>query len=418
MRIVPFDKLSKGEHTPRPWLCTRNTWWPRLDYGCPLELIQVGRVRGEGRRLAAANARPINPEEKMTDSSNAVEKAAKPAATKKQSVVSLRELLEAGVHLGHRTKRWNPKMRRYIYGARNGVHIIDLRKTLDLFNNAYETVVNLVARGGHVLFVGTKRQATDLIQTESQRANMHSVTNRWLGGTLTNFRTIKSTVDRMKKIELMRTDGTFESLVKKERMKLDKEHARLDKFVGGLKDMNGLPAVVFIVDPIKDAIAVAEANKLGITLIALADTNCNPDNIDIPIPSNDDAIRSIQLITRKMADACLEGVKRRRELVRTGGGEGMVASGSAGPKVEVTRRPRGGSGGRDKAKPDAEKAKPVAEKAKPDAEKPAVKKAKPDAEKAKPDAEKPAAKKPVAEKAKPVAEDAKPVAEKEPKEKS
>ncbi|MCP4678894.1 MAG: 30S ribosomal protein S2 [Deltaproteobacteria bacterium] len=352
----------------------------------------------------------------MTDSSNVVDKTAKPDASKKQSVVSLRELLEAGVHLGHRTKRWNPKMRRYIYGARNGVHIIDLRKTLGLFNNAYDTVVNLVARGGHVLFVGTKRQATDLIQTEATRANMHSVTNRWLGGTLTNFRTIKSTVDRMKKIETMRTDGTFESLVKKERMKLDKEHARLDKFVGGLKDMNGLPAAVFIVDPIKDAIAVAEANKLGITLIALADTNCNPDNIDIPIPSNDDAIRSIQLVTRKIADACLEGVKRRRELVRTGGGDGMAASGAAGPKVEVTRRPRGG-GGRDKGKPAADKAKPAADKTKPAADKakPAADKTKPAADKTKPAADKA---KPAADKAKPAADKAKPAAEKEPKEKS
>ena len=260
--------------------------------------------------------------------------------------VTLRELLEAGVHLGHRTKRWNPKMRRYIYGARNGVHIIDLRKTLDLVNKVCETVINHVSRGGHVLFVGTKRQATDVIQEEAARAGMHSVTNRWLGGTLTNFRTIKGTVDRMRQIEAMRTDGTFEGLVKKERLSLDKEHARLEKFVGGIKEMASLPSVVFVVDPNKESIAVKEAKKLGITLIALADTNCDPDQIDIPIPGNDDAIRSIQLITRKVADSCIEGVKRRREMVRSTGTDG-AASGT-GPQVEITRRPRAAT--RNKAK--------------------------------------------------------------------
>lgn len=259
------------------------------------------------------------------------------APKKSANSVTLRELLEAGVHLGHRTKRWNPKMRRYIYGARNGVHIIDLRKTLELVNKVCETVTNHVSRGGHVLFVGTKRQAADVIREEAERAGMHSVTNRWLGGTLTNFKTIKGTVDRMRQIETMRTDGTFEGLVKKERLSLDKEHARLEKFVGGIKDMNSLPAIVYVIDPNKEAIAVQEAKKLGITLIALADTNCDPDKLDIPIPGNDDAIRSIQLITRKIAESCLEGVKRRREMVRAGGQEGAAAS---GPQVEITRRPR------------------------------------------------------------------------------
>ncbi len=275
----------------------------------------------------------------MTESAMSADEA----ATKNLSspTITLRELLEAGVHLGHRTKRWNPKMSRYIYGERNGVHIFDLRKTLELYNQAIETVINQVARGGHVLFVGTKRQAMDVIREEAERAGMHSVTNRWLGGTLTNFRTIKSTVDRMRLIETMRSDGTYDALVKKERMKRDKEHARLFKFVGGIKEMNNLPAVVFVVDTNKESIAVAEANKLGITLIGLLDTNCNPDLIGMPIPGNDDAIRSIQLITKKIADACIEGVKKRREMTSAGFSDGAAAKDSAsGPKVEVTRRPR------------------------------------------------------------------------------
>jgi len=255
------------------------------------------------------------------------------------TTVGLRELLDAGVHLGHRTKRWNPKMRRYIYGARNGVHIIDLRQTLSLFNSVIENVTNIVAKGGQVLFVGTKRQATDVIAEEAIRAGMHSVTHRWLGGTLTNFRTIKGIVDRMRQIETMRTDGTYEALVKKERLKRDKEYVKLEKFVGGIKNMNTLPSVVFIVDPNKESIAVAEASKLGITLIALTDTNCDPERIDMPIPGNDDAIRSIQLITSKIADACIEGGKRRREVVRAGGAPTSAAP-EAGPQVEVTRRPR------------------------------------------------------------------------------
>ncbi|MCU0663614.1 MAG: 30S ribosomal protein S2 [Myxococcota bacterium] len=269
------------------------------------------------------------------------------------TAASLRELLEAGVHLGHRTKRWNPKMRRFIYGARNSVHIIDLRQTLELFNKAYDTVQNVVAKGGHVLFVGTKRQATDVIREEATRAGMHSVTNRWLGGTLTNFRTIKGTIDRMKGIETMRVDGTFDSLTKKERLGLDKEHARLEKFVGGIKEMGSLPSIVFVVDPSVEEIAVAEANTLGITLIALCDTNCDPDAIDIPVPGNDDAIRSIQLITSRMADACIEGVKRRREVVRNTAGENQGPA-EAGPSVEVARRPRSG-GGAAPRKPREEK---------------------------------------------------------------
>ncbi|MDJ0764199.1 MAG: 30S ribosomal protein S2 [Myxococcota bacterium] len=294
----------------------------------------------------------------MTDPTSAAETAESTSEPIKTpdipNVISLRELLEAGVHLGHRTKRWNPKMRRYIYGERNRVHIIDLRKTLTLFNKACNTVTNLVARGGSVLFVGTKRQAQDVVRDEAERADMHAVTNRWLGGTLTNFKTIQGTVDRMRQIETMRSDGTFESLVKKERLRLEKEYARLEKFVGGIKEMTSLPAVIFVIDPNKDAIAVAEANKLGITLVALIDTNGDPDLVDLPIPGNDDAIRSIQLVTRKVADACIEGMKRRRETVRSGGAEGAAAA--SGPMVEVTRRPRT-SGGRDRTKQSQAKSK-------------------------------------------------------------
>ena len=186
------------------------------------------------------------------------------------SVITMKQLLEAGVHFGHQTRRWNPKMQRYIFGIRNGIHIVDLRLTQQLFNQAYESLVNLVGKGGQVLFVGTKRQAMEVIAEEAERAGMHSVTNRWLGGTLTNFRTIKNTIERMRAIEVMRTDGTFEALVKKERLKLDKEHSKLIKFIGGIKEMGQLPSAVFVVDPNKESIAVAEAKKLGITLIALA----------------------------------------------------------------------------------------------------------------------------------------------------
>ena len=259
------------------------------------------------------------------------------AVAAKKELVSLRELLEAGVHLGHHTKRWNPKMSQYIFGARNNVHIIDLRITQKLFNQAYETIENVVAKGGQVLFVGTKRQATEVVAEEATRCGMHYVTHRWLGGTLTNFATIRNTVDRMKNIEEMRKDGTYDGFVKKERLKIDKDYVKLVKFVGGIKDMDVLPSAIFIVDPHKEYNAVAEAKRIGIPVIALIDTNSDPDEIDLPIPGNDDAIRTIKLITSKIADAVDSGVKRRRE------GAKAAATSSApgdGPKVEVTRRPR------------------------------------------------------------------------------
>jgi small subunit ribosomal protein S2 len=202
-------------------------------------------------------------------------------------------------------------------------------------------VTNLVAHGGHVLFIGTKRQAMDIIKEEAGRCGMHSVTNRWLGGTLTNFSTIKTSIERMNAIEAMRGDGTFERLVKKEVLKLEKERNKLEKFVGGIRNMSSLPAAVLVVDPNKEMIAVSETIKLGITLIALIDTNCDPDPIDIPIPGNDDAIRSIKLVTSRIADSCLNGVKKRRETAKFSGAD-AASSGPVGPQVEVTRRSRSG----------------------------------------------------------------------------
>jgi small subunit ribosomal protein S2 len=225
----------------------------------------------------------------------------------------LRALIEAGVHFGHQTKRWNPKMRPFIYGARNGIHIIDLDQTAKLFKRTYDFIVETVGRGGHILCVGTKRQAQDIVIEEAQRGGMFFVTNRWLGGTLTNFRTIKQGLDRLRALERMKDDGTYEQLPKKEVSRLEKERERLEKYLGGLKSMGSLPHAVFVIDPHQETIAVSEARKLGIPVIAITDTNCDPDLIDFIIPGNDDAIRSIRLITARVADACIEGMQRRKE---------------------------------------------------------------------------------------------------------
>jgi small subunit ribosomal protein S2 len=227
--------------------------------------------------------------------------------------LSVRALLDAGVHFGHQTKRWNPKMRPFIYGARNGVHIIDLDQTAKLFRRAFEFVADIVAKGGHVLFVGTKRQAQDIVIEEATRAGMFYVTNRWLGGTMTNFRTIKGGLDRLRNLERMKEDGTYEQLPKKEVARLEKERERFEKYLGGLKNMSALPHAVFIIDPHQEQIAVAEARKLNVPIIAITDTNCDPDSIDHIIPGNDDAIRSIKMITSRIADACVEGLQRRKD---------------------------------------------------------------------------------------------------------
>ncbi|HMJ11473.1 MAG TPA: 30S ribosomal protein S2 [Polyangiaceae bacterium] len=227
--------------------------------------------------------------------------------------LSVRELFEAGVHFGHQTKRWNPKMRSYIYGSRSGIHIVDLDQTTQLFKRAFDFITETVGRGGGVLFVGTKRQAQEIVREEAARAGMFFVTNRWLGGTLTNFRTIKGGLDRLRSLERMREDGTYEQLPKKETVQLEKERARLEKYIGGLKGMGSLPSAVFIIDPAQEIIAVAEARKLKIPIVAITDTNCDPDQVDYVIPGNDDAIRSIRLITGALADACVYGAARRQE---------------------------------------------------------------------------------------------------------
>ena len=223
------------------------------------------------------------------------------------SVVSMKQLLEAGVHFGHQTRRWNPKMKKFIFTERNGIYIIDLQKTVKMLDSAYNFVRDLAAEGGTVLFVGTKKQAQDSIREEAERCGMYFVNARWLGGTLTNFRTIRKRIDRMEQLKKMREDGTFDLLPKKEVVKHELEIEKLEKFLGGVKDMNKLPKAMFIVDPHKERIAVSEAKKLNIPIIAIVDTNCDPDEIDHIIPGNDDAIRAVRLISGAMADAVLEG---------------------------------------------------------------------------------------------------------------
>jgi small subunit ribosomal protein S2 len=246
----------------------------------------------------------------------------------------LRSLLDSGVHFGHQTKRWNPKMRPYIYGARNGIHIIDLDQTARLFQRAYQFVVETVGRGGHILMVGTKRQAQEIVREEAARSGSYFVVNRWLGGTLTNFRTIKTGLERMRQLERMKEDGTYMSITKKEVSRLEKERERFEKYLGGLKNMTSLPTALFIIDPAMETIAVAEANKIGIPVIAITDTNCDPDKIDYVIPGNDDAIRSIRLITARIADAAVEGSQRRKETV---GREESQQRRGDGPQAEIIR---------------------------------------------------------------------------------
>lgn len=223
------------------------------------------------------------------------------------SVISMKQLLEAGVHFGHQTRRWNPKMKKYIFTERNGIYIIDLQKTVKKINEAYNFVRDLSADGGTVLFVGTKKQAQESVRDEALRSGMFYVNQRWLGGTLTNFETIEKRINRMKQIERMEEDGTFEVLPKKETVELSKEKDRLVKFLGGIKDMKRIPDAMFVVDPRKERIAIAEGIKLNIPIVGIVDTNCDPDEIDYIIPANDDAIRAVKLLTSKMADAIIEG---------------------------------------------------------------------------------------------------------------
>ena len=225
------------------------------------------------------------------------------------AVISMKQLLEAGVHFGHQTRRWNPKMDKYIFTERNGIYIIDLQKTVKKVEEAYNFVRQLSARGRTLLYVGTKKQAQESVRDEARRCGGFFVNQRWLGGTLTNFATIQKRIERLRALERMEVDGTFEVLPKKEVILLRKEYERLEKFLGGIKDMKTLPGALFIIDPRKERIAVAEARKLGIPIVGIVDTNCDPDEIDYVIPGNDDAIRAVKLLCTKMADAVIEGAQ-------------------------------------------------------------------------------------------------------------
>jgi small subunit ribosomal protein S2 len=232
----------------------------------------------------------------------------------------MKQLLEAGVHFGHQTRRWNPKMKPYIFGARNNIYIIDLQKTVQLFKTAYQFVVDTVSQGRSLLFVGTKKQASDAIQEEANRAGMFYINSRWLGGTLTNFVTIKKSIERLKKLEQLKESGNIKLYYKKEIIQLENQMVKLRKNLGGIKEMDRLPGAIFVIDPRRENIATAEARRLGIPVVAVVDTNCDPDEIDYIIPGNDDAIRAIKLMASKMADACLEGRARWEEQARGGAG--------------------------------------------------------------------------------------------------
>lgn len=233
--------------------------------------------------------------------------------------VTMRQMLEAGLHFGHQTRRWNPKMKPYIYGPRNGIYIINLDKTMRRFRQAYSYIVDQVANGGAVLFVGTKRQAQEIVTQEAERCGMYYVNHRWLGGMMTNFQTIKRSVERLKKIEAMQEDGTINRFPKKEILMMEKERVKLNRNLGGIKNMRTPPDIIFVVDPNNEEIAVSEANKLNIPVVALTDTNCDPKGIDYLIPGNDDAIRSIKLITSLVAEAVIEGKARRGEVEENAG---------------------------------------------------------------------------------------------------
>ncbi len=261
-------------------------------------------------------------------------------------VITIRELLEAGAHFGHRTDRWNPKMRPLIFGVRNGVHIIDLQQTAVLFRRAYAFVRSVAMEGKPILFVGTKKQAQDIVMAEAIRANQFFVNFRWLGGTLTNWKTIRQSIDKLRRLEKMEEDGTYQKLTKKEVLRIQRQRAKLERNLGGIKDMPGLPGAVFVVDPTHEHIAVAEANRLEIPVVALADTNADPDRIDYIIPANDDAIRSIKLCCTRIADACIEGARLgKQQAVQATAAPAeeapetiRVHTGGDGPKVELVSR--------------------------------------------------------------------------------
>ncbi|MBP3218309.1 MAG: 30S ribosomal protein S2 [Lachnospiraceae bacterium] len=250
------------------------------------------------------------------------------------SVVTMKQLLEAGVHFGHQTRRWNPKMAPYIFTERNGIHIIDLQKSVIKVDEAYKAVFEIAEQGGTILFVGTKKQAQDAVKTEAERCGMYYVNERWLGGMLTNFKTIQSRIERLKKIEKMSQDGTFDVLPKKEVAKLQKEWDKLEKNLGGIKEMTRIPDAIFVVDPKKEKICVAEAHALGITLIGIGDTNCDPEDLDYVIPGNDDAIRAVKLLTGKMADAVIEAHQGEENVAADEESQEALAAESAASEAE------------------------------------------------------------------------------------
>lgn len=303
------------------------------------------------------------------------EKAAAPKSSAQDDahrIITIRQLLEAGVHFGHRTDRWNPRMKPYIYGARNGIHIIDLQQTAALFRRAYSFIRSVAADGNPVLFVGTKKQAADVMVDEARRAGQYFVVSRWLGGTLTNWKTVKQSIDKLRGLERMAEDGTHEKLTKKEVLRMERLRAKLERNLGGIKDMPKLPGAIFVVDPAKEYIAVNEARRLAIPVVAVADTNAEPDLIDYVIPGNDDAIRSIKLFCTKISDACIEGVRigKQRAVAQSAAEEEApetirVMTGGDGPKVEIVSRrgnlPTPEAAASPDAPEDTEPAEPPAE---------------------------------------------------------
>ena len=258
--------------------------------------------------------------------------------------VTMKQLLEAGVHYGHQTRRWNPKMKPYIFTSRNGIHIVDLQKTVRLLNKACSFLEDVTAKGGHVLFVGTKRLARDLIREEAQRSNMYFINHRWLGGTLTNFQTIRQSIHRLKRLEKMAQDGTFQKLTKKEALNLDRERIKLERNLGGIKNMPGMPGAMFIVDSHKEQIAAKEANRLGIPIVAITDTNADPSGIDFIVPGNDDSTKSISIFVGAAADSCIAGRRRSKDSISDDGkpvqsvNEGKFVDKKTGHHVAVEKK--------------------------------------------------------------------------------
>jgi len=256
-------------------------------------------------------------------------------------VITMKQLLESGVHFGHQTRRWNPKMKPYIYGARNGIYIIDLQQTVTMFDVAYQFIIRTVSQGEEVLFVGTKRQAQAVVEEEAKRVGMPFVSHRWLGGTLTNFKVIRSSVEHLKKIEEMAADGKLDLMPKKEVLMIQREYAKLERNVGGIKEMDRLPGAIFVIDPNHEEIAVREARKAKIPVVSIVDTNCDPDLIDHIIPGNDDAIKAIKLFMGKIADACMEGKEMHQKLLRVepeiAVGASIQEASAEGKKVKVER---------------------------------------------------------------------------------